>query len=96
MLTGVLASVLDALTFSGEDLPEGLEELKQLVLRLGQRLGLPSELTPLLENSVGRLVAQLAALMRDSDASVTLETLVNNLIEMADVLNSLATGVGKR
>ncbi|KAF0311598.1 Kielin/chordin-like protein [Amphibalanus amphitrite] len=80
-------------TCPGGELPKELEELKQLVLRLGRRLNLPAELMSRLEESVNRLVAQLAALLRDSDDSVTLDTLLNNLIEMTDILNSLATGV---
>ncbi|XP_043234651.1 kielin/chordin-like protein [Amphibalanus amphitrite] len=80
-------------TCPGGELPKELEELKQLVLRLGRRLNLPAELMSRLEESVNRLVAQLAALLHDSDDSVTLDTLLNNLIEMTDILNSLATGV---
>ena len=79
-----------------EELPDGLKELKQLVLRMGQRVDLPLELMTELEKTVGRLVTQLAALLRDSNASVTQETLIHNLIEMTELLNALEIGVGER
>ena len=91
----VVIFVSDIFLATAEELPEGLEELKELVLKMGQRLNLPPELMTKLEKSVSRLVAQLAALMLDSDATVTMETLLNDLIEMTDVLIEPEANVGE-
>ena len=80
---------------TAEDLPDGLEELKQLVLKMGRRMKLTTEQMAKLEESVSQLVTQLDALMRHPDAPVTLETLGNNLIEMTGILNSPETGLGE-